>query len=336
MKKQNNLNFIIYHTLLLTLGLFLVCNNYVMRVDSKSSIILLLIPSIISIICLLFLPNKISTSFKKNKFISLTLSLYYIISTSLFISLATYIIIFYFFSNMNFLMLSLLLLLMVFLFSTFNKKAIYNVGLLILIITFLLNFVFLFNTSLGELNLIYNVINSKITLVNSLKSLCLLFIFLDPIVFYYNNIIDNKNNIKRNIIISIICSSLISILSIGINYLFYSHQYLQTLIYPAFSSIFLFLGPEFIDHFSIMILINILVFIYVKCSLNLNSISKNSSLNIFSCLLIYLLIIFMFNIFNSYTKLTFFFGIILTILILIIYMFTIFKNKRKAKCRNLN
>lgn len=94
MKKQNNLNFIIYHTLLLTLGLFLVCNNYVMRVDSKSSIILLLIPSVISIICLLFLPNKISTSFKKIKFISLTLSLYYIISIALFISLATYIIYF--------------------------------------------------------------------------------------------------------------------------------------------------------------------------------------------------------------------------------------------------
>lgn len=328
MKKQNNLNFIIYHTLLSTLGLFLVCNNYLIKINPKSSFIWIIVLGLLSIILLLFLPNKIDNK-KHQNIIKHLLSLYYILSSSLYLSLATYIIIYYFFSNMNYFILPLLLLLMILLFSFFKKVILYNVGLLILIITFLLNFVFIFNTSLGDINLIHNIINSKFSIINFVKLFSMLFLFIDPIAFYYNNIIDNKTNIKKSIIISNTFATIISSFTILINYLFYSYQYLDTINYPAFSSIFLFLGPEFIDHFSIMILINILIFIFLKCSMNINSISSKKFINIFSCLIIYLVIIISFKYYTNYIELTYHFGLILSILILLIYLFTIFGKKEK-------
>ena len=157
MKKQFNINFILYQTISTILFSFLVCNNYFIHINSKIAFFYPIILSIGSIILFLILPSKTTFTYKEKSIINICLSLYYVISSSLIICLSSYIIIFYFFGNMSYLLLALLLSLMCLLFSLFDIKVIYNVSILIFAICIILSSILLFNTSFFNIELLHNI-----------------------------------------------------------------------------------------------------------------------------------------------------------------------------------
>lgn len=327
MKNQKTINFIIYQSLTYIFSFYYILNNYLIKYFPKYSFMIPVMLCIILLPFLILLPKYNLSRFKNSFLLKFIKSTYYLLSNIVYITIGVYTITHYFYGNIGFNLLTVLFVLIILLISLFKNKQIYNITTTIFIIVFALNFLILLNTSFGDLKLLYDLDFKNIFNKDVVYIIGILFLFLDPIIFYFNNSIESNINIKKSIIISLLISSSLTSLIIFVNYLFYSHAYLQTLIFPAFSSLSVYLGPEFIDHFTILILINVFVFIILKCSFNVTLIVSdihNSNLtNIIACLIMLITSFVMFKIFNNYYQIIFYIGIISTLLLIILFIFII-------------
>lgn len=332
MKKQSTLNLTIYLTISQLLLHYVIINNVSIYLFPNAAFLVPLIVGLITILFVLLLP-KAPIRFKKfNSLIKITYSLYYILFSIIILAFSTYIINYYFYPKTNFFLLTLLFSLVIMLLSSYPTKHLFDVSLTIYLVIFLLNFILLFNTSFIDLDLIYNI-DLKVQFSNYIPIILLLSISLEPINNYLLNIHEENIKIKRSIIISTIITSIVSSILIFINYLYYSDIYLKNILFPSFSFIYSLLGPEFIDHFTIIILFNTLAYSILKISFNISSISslfnKTSFIKYFQIILIFILT----NLIYKYSHLELlkleYALFVLLILILTIYFFILINKKEK-------
>ena len=327
MKKNTNLNLILYLTLSSVFFNFILLNNVSITYFPSIAFLIPLIMGVLSILLFIFLPKQKNEFIKHNTFVKLISFLYYIGLNILLLLLCTYVLNYYFYPKTNFLLLSTLFSLVILLISLYKTKHIYDISFTIFLFIFISNFILLFNTSYGDFDLLFNIrIN---TLFNNkwFLLLSLLFIQLDPICFYLNNIIEEKSNMRKSIIISTIISSAISCMTILINYLYYSSSYLSEAIFPSFSFISCLLGPEFLDYFTIIILINTLTYCLLKSSLNISLISSNYYSKSIINIITIAFVLFITNLIYQYEFLSFYqfkyLGITLSLILLIIYIWLV-------------
>lgn len=290
---KNTLNFIIYQVSSISLFSFILLNHVSISLYPSMGFIIPLILGIISIALVYFLPKN-SMNIKINNFLKILIKIYLIFTSSIIISTSCFIICFYFYTNMSYLLCALLILLMTFLLSFFKSKHLYDLTVSLFLILIVVNLLPIFNTSDISIDLLYNIKLSNILPKNILLLLSMLFIFLDPIIFYFNDFTSNYINKRKAIILSIIISSFISSITIFINYLYYSNLYLSKTLFPAFSSLTSFLGPEFIDHFTILILINVVFFALMRVSFNITLLIDNKQSSYSIDKLLYSIFIFLF------------------------------------------
>ena len=226
--------------------------------------------------------------------------------------------------------MSLLISLVIILLTEFSSKHLYDVSLTFYLFIIIFNLILLFNTSFFNIDLIHNIRIKPLMNNNFLLILSLLFIVLDPITHYITRVPSKNINIKKSIIISIIISTLTSSIMIFINYLYYSSSYLSQNMFPAFSFISSLLGPEFLDYFTILILINSLAFTLLKVSINITYIKdyfkKIPYLNVIITVFIFVISNLIFKFSHLLIIDDKYIGFILTLLIFIIY-FWICKHK---------
>ncbi len=330
--KNNNISLSLYTCLSYYFYSFLILNNLSFKINENVAFLLPIILCIFSLILFSLLP-KYSLKEPINKFIIFILNLYSLLSSVLLIWFSSKLLSYYFYNNNSFILIVLLLLFICFLISTFKQIIIFDIATTVFIIVFILNFVVLLNTSTPSFNLIHNINFNLITNNRTFLILSMLFILLDPITFYLNNL-SNNANIRKCISISSIISMIFSSIFIFINYLYYSKEYLNLNIYPFFTALNSFLGPEFIDHFTIIILINTVTFTLLKISFNLNLSSFFTNENIFNkalfTLTIFIICFIIMNINVSNFLINILLSSILTIILIIIYLYIIRKGARYA------
>lgn len=332
MKKQSTLNLTIYLTITQLLLSFVITNNVSIYLFPKAGFLVPLVTGFITILFILILPKIPLRNKKHNFFIKSTYSLYYIVFSIIILMFSTYIINYYFYPKTSFFLLTLLFSLVIMLLSTYSTKHLYDVSLTIFILIIFINFILIFNTSFIDLDLLFNI-DLKLNYKNFMPLILLLGITLEPINNYLLDIHEDNVLVKRSIIISTLIASIISSIIIFINYLYYSDIYLMNTLFPSFSFIFSLLGPEFIDHFTIVILFNTIIYSILKISMNISIVGssfKHSSLRNF---ILVFIIFFLSNLIYKYSYLGFFKleYVMLTLLILIlpIYFFIILNKKEK-------
>ena len=339
--KNNNINMSLYISLSNYFYSFLILNNLSIKINESVAFLLPLILCAVSLILFSLLPKH---AFKKenNKFIKIILTVYALLSSVLLISFSSKLLSYYFYNNNSFILITLLLLFICLLISTFKQIMIFDISTTVFIIVFIINLIVLLNTSTPSFNLLYNINIYDIANNKTFLVLCMLFILLEPIIFYLNDL-SNNANIKMCTCASTIISMVISSILIFVNYLYYSKEYLSLNIYPFFTAINSFLGPEFIDHFTIIILINTVSFTLLKISYYLSLASSFTNSNKFSkvffTLTIFLACIFIFNINLSNYLINIILCSILTIILIIIYLYIIRKGAKQyatSKDENTN
>lgn len=329
-QKQPKLNFTIYLIISQIFLNFILLNNLSISYFPKWAFIVPIILSLFTIFFSMFLPIR---NVSPSTFIKVLSSLYYIVFNILILLTCAYILNFYFYQKTSFFLLTFLLSLIILLLTEFSSKHIYDISLTLFIFTISLNLIMILNTSYGNIDLLLNIDFSNLINRNIVFMLLLLFITLDPINFYFTNIIDNNVNLKKSIIISSIISTIVSCFTIFINYLYYSYSYLKETMFPAFSFISSFLGPEFLDYFTIIILINTLVFSLLKVALNFSFIKQYYNKFKFSNVFFVSITFIIINVIFKYSYLNIlkfeYFGFILTVIITIIYLNLVFKKEVK-------
>lgn len=325
MKKQPTINLIIYLTLSTFFLYFSYINNYLIKVFPHSSFIFPLLIGLLIILLTILIPikhiNVNNTSIIKNVF----LSLYYIVFNSILLTNTCNILIYYFYPNISFLLLSILLILIIFLFALFQTKQLFDVSLLIYIIIIMSNFVIIFNTSIPNFNILYNIKNTFQLKFDFILFIPLLFMLLEPLCLMINCSKENVLNIKKTIILSTLISSVLATIFIFLNYLFYNSTYLTQLSFPSFAFLTSFLGPEFLDHFQIIILPSTLAYSLLKISLNVSLVSSNFDKPKVIILVNSILIFIITNIMYRYTSSKSF--IILFLILLLNFIPLIFNKK---------
>ena len=325
MKKQPTINLIIYLTLSTFFLYFSYINNYLIKVFPHSSFIFPLLIGLLIILLTILIPikhlNVNNTSILKNVF----LSLYYIVFNSILLTNTCNILIYYFYPNISFLLLSILLTLIIFLFALFQTKQLFDVSLLIYIIIIMSNFVIIFNTSIPNFNILYNIKNTFQLKFDFILFIPLLFMLLEPLCLMINCSKENVLNIKKTIILSTLISSVLATIFIFLNYLFYNSTYLTQLSFPSFAFLTSFLGPEFLDHFQIIILPSTLAYSLLKISLNVSLVSSNFDKPKVIILVNSILIFIITNIMYRYTSSKSF--IILFLILLLNFIPLIFNKK---------
>lgn len=332
MKKQSTLNLTIYLTISQLLLSFVITNNISINLYPKVAFFVPFFIGIVTIVFSLFLPKKILVNKCITTFVKVISSLYYILLNTIIMMYSIYILIYYFYPKTSFFLFTSLLCLIVILLSSYNLKHLYDVSLTIYIIAFLFNLILLLNTSFIDLDLIYNIDLNLKHYINIAPLILLSFSF-EPIGHYIINIHENTTLIKRSIIISTLITSVISTIIIFINYLYYSDSYLVNTLFPSFSFIFSLLGPEFIDHFTIIILFNTLTYCLLKVSFNTSIIGSFSKKPVFTKILTTLIIFILSNLIYKYSNLDIlkfeYLGLILLIFIIILYFFILLNKKEK-------
>ena len=325
MKKQSTINLIIYLTLSTFFLYFSYINNYLIKVFPHSSFIFPLLIGLLIILLTILIPvkhiNVNNTSIIKNVF----LSLYYIAFNCILLTNTCNILIYYFYPNISFLLLSILLILIIFLFALFKTKQLFDVSLLIYIIIIISNFIIIFNTSIPNFNILYNIRNTFHLKFDFILFIPLLFMLLEPLFLMINSSKENIPNIKKTIILSTLISSILATIFIFLNYLFYNSTYLTQLSFPSFAFLTSFLGPEFLDHFQIIILPSTLAYSLLKISLNISLVSSNFDKPKVIILVNSILIFIITNIMYRYTSSKSF--IILFLILLLNFIPLIFNKK---------
>lgn len=331
MKNGTTFKYTIYNTLLLIFSSVFISNHILITKYPKISF---LIPFFILIIVLFFyffLP-KMSNSKYFNKIVNqpiiktiLMIYLYGSTMTFLVASISTVTTIFY--SSMPYVQCGIILLLMILFFSCFSLNQLYDLSLLIFIFCFLFNFIGLKNTT----NICFFLpANLSFEFKKPYLFLSLIYLQLDSIIFYFFNITKDSINIKKSIIISTIISTCISSLLIFNNYLFYTYKYFSSAFFPGFSASLLYLGPEFLEHFDILILISLITWILLKGSTNLRllfDLRKAKKNNFFQVILglivlVNIYLIYRFNI--NWINYVIVSGYILSLLIFIIFGYLVY------------
>ena len=333
MTKNKNIQFIIFQTVLSSLNFFLLFNHLCISNFPKISFLIPIVICIFVILLFTQLPNKFN--FATNKIFKVCLSIYLYLSTALYIIISTYIITDYFFTNMPYLQSSIILILIILLFSNFRNEYIYDVSSFIFLILIFINFITIFNTSMFRTDLFYNItLDENFDNYSLLYIVSFLYLFLDPIINYY---IHNDINLKKGIITSTVISSIISFLTIFINYLYFGYQYLEMSLFPGFNALITFIGPEFLDHFTIIILINALCWVILKGAYNISYVSNVFKSNVYSNFLSFILLFaicyFTLKYSFGFTQINFVFGLILSSLIFFIYFFIILRKEKKDEAQ---
>ena len=329
MTNNKNIQFIIFQTVLSSLSFFLLFNHLCISNFPKISFLIPIALCVLTIMLFAILPDKFN--FTNSKIFKIVITIYLYLSTALYIIISTYIITDYFFTNMPYLQSSIILILIILLFSNFKNKYIYDVSSIIFLILIFINLITIFNTSIFKTDLLYNIsFNENITNYSLLYMVSFLYFFLDPIINYF---IHDDINIKKGIITSNIISSIVSFITIFINYLYFGYQYLEMSLFPGFSALITFIGPEFLDHFTILILINALCWVLLKGAYNISYIGNIFKNNVYSNLLSFILLFavcyFTFRYSFGFSQINFLFGLVLSILIFFIYFFIIIKKEEK-------
>lgn len=327
MTKNKNIQFIIFQTILSSLSYFLLLNHLIITNFPKIAFLIPLFIGTLTIILFLILPKK--NIFLNNKIIKTILSIYLYLSSALYIIICSYIITHYFFTNMPYLQSSIILILIILLFSSFKNKYVYDVSSFAFLILIFVNLIVIFNTSFFKTDLIYNIsLSFNFSNYSLLYIISFLYLFLDPIITYF---IQNDISIKKNIIISTIISSLFSSITIFINYLYFGYQYLKLSLFPGFNALITFIGPEFIDHFTILILIDVLCWCVLKCAYNISYIESIFPKKVYSSglsfIILYPICYFTFKYSQGFREINFIFGLILTFIIFIIYLYILRKRQ---------
>lgn len=332
MKKRSTLNLTIYLTISQLLLHYVIINNVSIYLFPNAAFLVPLIVGLITILFVLLLP-KAPIRFKKfNSLIKITYSLYYIVFSIIILVFSTYIVNYYFYPKTSFFILTLLFSLVIMLLSSYSTKQLYDVSLTVFLFIFLINFILLFNTSFIDFDLVYNI-DLKNKLTDYIPIIILLSFSLEPINNYLLNIHEENVKVKHSIIISTLITSIVSSIVIFINYLYYSDTYLKNTLFPSFSFIYSLLGPEFIDHFTIVILFNTLAYCILKVSMNISIVNsffnKNSFIKYLSVILIFVLT----NLIYKYSHLEFlkfeYALFVLLVLIITIYFFILMNKKEK-------
>lgn len=328
--KNDNLNFTLYLTISSIFFNFIFLNNISITYFKNIAFLIPLVLGAISILFIIILPKQPINNKYLSKFIKLTVSLYYIVFNAIIILTCVYILTYYFYQKTSFLLMSLLISLVIILLTEFSSKHLYDISLTLYLFIIIFNGILIFNTSFFNIDLIHNINFTHFFNNDLLILLSMLFILFDPITHYISNIPNENINLKSNIIISIAISTLISSLTIFINYLYYSSSYLSQSLFPALSFISSLFGPEFLDYFTILILINTLVFTLLKASINITTIKEYFKKVPFLNIILTIFIFIMSNLIFKYKEQTifkdFYIGFILTFFIFIIY-FWLIKNK---------
>lgn len=329
MNKAKNIQFIIFQSVLSSLSYFLLLNHLCISNFPRISFVIPIVLGIFTIIFFTLLPKK--NSLLNNNFVKTCLTIYLYLSTTLFIIINSYIITDYFFTNMPFLQTSIILILIILLFSNFKINYVYDVTSFVFLILIIINSIIIFNTSFFKIDLLYNLsFNEKINSYSLLYIISFLYLFFDPIINYF---IHEEITLKKNLIISTIISSIFSFITIFINYLYFAHQYLEFSLFPGFNALLTFIGPEFLDHFSILILIDALCFVILKGSYNIsiirNLFKDNVYSNILSFVILFSICYIIFNYTIGFSELNLIVGIVLTVLIFLIYFFIILRKEKE-------
>lgn len=330
MKKQNNLNFIIYSILSSTFLNFILLNNLSISYFPKIAFLIPLICGAISIIFILFLPKQNNHIKRPNIFIKIISSLYYVIFSIIIIMLCSKIINFYFFQKTSFFLITLLISLIIILITSYSKKHIYDISLTLFLFVFLINVIMIFNTSFIDTDLIYNIKLNATFNNNYLLLIPIIYITLDPIQMYLSQDLYENVNIRNSLIVSTIISSIVSSFLIFINYLYYSDTYLYKQMFPSFAFINSLLGPEFLDYFTILILIITFTYTLLKVSFNISVINSYFKKTNLASFLIVMFIFVNTNILFKYPYIEYrYLGSLLTVLVFIIYIWIIINKEAK-------
>ena len=147
----------------------------------------------------------------------------------------------------------------------------------------------------------------------------------EPIILTLNKNMDIQTNIKGTLIISVVISSIISTAHILLNYLFYCSSFLEQLSFPSFAFLSLFLGPEFLDYFHIIILTTSLGYTLLKIAYNVSILSNTKGISLKRSFFLLLLVFILTNLLYKYSSLNY--NFILLILISINLILLIFSKK---------
>lgn len=329
--KTSKIQNIIFYIFLIIGSSSLLCSNIMMRNHPANAYLIPILILPILIFILFF--SKINLNIKdiiNNKILNIISLLYTIISS--FIHVLAYLKITNdYFYNLTppFLILIIILLLSIY-FSSYGINNIFNIGFVISIFCFLLIIITIFfNPSF--LSLKTNMFNN-IKIENKFYLLSYIFIYID-ILFIS---IFNKNSTlsKKSYLLIIIVSIIINSLLIIQNYLLFRYEFFISNKIPYISKYLVISSKNIFEHFDLLYLIFITLYIITKLSLNIEIFRvslkiKRNEYKIFSFLFILLIPITITKKLKIDVNIINYIMIISSILLLIILSISSINNWRK-------
>lgn len=320
---------------MLTLLSSIIISNALIVGNAKFSYVILVL--FIPILFLILIVGKFKDRFilsriYKRKITKLILILYLFLSF-IFMTIISVNIInqFFYFSMPDYFFIIVSVFVTMYIASLSNNNLV-NLSFTIFVILLLINLLRIFNVSKGTYDFIIHDIQSFKFDFN-FEILLLSGLFLDGIIlFFYND--DNKRLSKKWYIISTCLGVVMSIFIMLENYLHIPYQFLNNSFFPSFTRYKMTIGPKYIEHFDVLLLINTIILIIIKCAISLRTlrlllkIKQNFKNQIILSFFFILLIELVIQFFNLNMKTMYYCSLFLGGLLLLFYLnFFIFRRK---------
>lgn len=259
---------LIISTMLTLLLTSIFSSNLAMNLYPRNAFFIPLIIGTVVILLAFFLPSSPSSYFSrvmKRPFFRIVLAIYLLISTIFFLTICLMILK----SNFYFTTPSYILIVLAgacVVFLTLSPLASFlNVALTVLVVVAFINGLQIVNVNTRDVSLLLPL-NFKIPKVYQL--LMFLCYFFDILIFYFLNFPKNSAMNKKTFILSTIITTIISTWFILDNYTYFSYQFFQGLDFPSLYRFKIYIGPKYLEHFDILLAINVTTFMIIKGGLN--------------------------------------------------------------------
>lgn len=263
---KNNFQFLFFNILLVIGGASLTVSNTIMRTYPKNGylIYIIILPLILLAIYLTKIERK---SLKKilNSFNSRMLLLTYMVSSS-FIYIIAYLKVtndFFYQLTSPFIIIIIILLASVF-FSTYGIKNIINVGFILFFLATIISSLTIINSTKYDLHLLGDF---SIEINQFLPLIGYLFVYFDSLILPF--FLNTKTRVKKNYLIISIIAVILNSLFIFQNYLFFDSNYFIEGRYPYILRYLTFANNRYFEHFDIIYLIFITIYIFIRLSINI-------------------------------------------------------------------
>lgn len=254
-------------TLLLT-SIF--SSNIAMHLYPRNAFFIPLIVGVGVIILAFFLPSSPSSYFArimKNPFFRIILIVYLIISTIFFLTIGLMVLS----NNFYFTTPSYILIMLVgasIVFLTLSPLSSFlNVALIVLVSVAVINILQIVNVNTRDISIMLPL---SFQIPKIYQLVALICYFFDLLIFYFLSYPKNTAMNKKTFILSTIITIIISTWFILDNYTYFSYQFFQGLDFPSLYRFKIYIGPKYLEHFDILIAINVTSFLVIKGTLNIS------------------------------------------------------------------